>query len=255
MSGAEFFGRFDICVIGVSLGAASFVMNRRIFLGLFFVIAFVPACFLRAADPLVYLTDHAPNAPLLLPAPPAQDSLEQKAEIETVRRIHDAATTQQLEVARYEIELSFFSFSHVIGPWFKPGRFPITEALFKQVEVDTRVVTTEGKVYFHRKRPYVMDPTIVALENENTFSYPSGHSTRGTVFTLVLAELFPEKRAALLEAGRDSGFHRIQAGVHFPSDIYAGRVLGAAIVQGFLKSPRFREDLAAARAELASGGK
>jgi acid phosphatase (class A) len=36
---------------------------------------------------------------------------------------------------------------------------------------------------------------------------------------------------------------------HFPSDVYAGRVLGQAIVQSLLANPAFQHDLAEAKTE------
>jgi membrane-associated phospholipid phosphatase len=90
-------------------------------------------------------------------------------------------------------------------------------------------------------------------EDPKHYSYPSGHSTRGTVFALLLAELFPGQREAILAKGREAGWLRVQGGVHYPSDIYAGRVLGQELARDFLHRPEFQADLAAAKAELAAG--
>ena len=219
---------------------------------LLLVLAFLPALLLRAAEPLLYLADSAPDAVLLLAPPPPADSAEQKAELETVRRVHAEASPAQLAAARADIEMNAFSFAAVIGPWFTAANLPKTAALFQEIERETRAVTNPGKEFYHRPRPYVVDPTIVPLAPEKSFSFPSGHSTRGTVYSLVLAELFPEQRDALLNAGREIGFHREVAGVHFPSDVYGGRTLGRAIAQALLKNAKFQADLAAVRAELAA---
>jgi acid phosphatase (class A) len=85
---------------------------------------------------------------------------------------------------------------------------------------------------------------------ERNASYPSGHATRGMAQALVLAELFPEKREAILEIGRKIGWDRVLIGKHFPTDVYAGRVLGQAIVREMMKSEAFQRDLAAAKAEV-----
>jgi acid phosphatase (class A) len=74
------------------------------------------------------------------------------------------------------------------------------------------------------------------------------------VFAALLAELIPEKREALLEKGREIGWLRVIGGVHFPSDVFAGRVLGQALAREFLRSEKFQADLAAAHAELAAAG-
>jgi acid phosphatase (class A) len=53
-----------------------------------------------------------------------------------------------------------------------------------------------------------------------------------------------------LEIGRNIGWDRVLIGKHFPTDIYAGRVLGKAIVHELLASPAFQHDLAEAKAEV-----
>ena len=40
------------------------------------------------------------------------------------------------------------------------------------------------------------------------------------------------------------------AGEHFPSDVYAGRVLGLAIGEALSANPKFRDELAAVKAEF-----
>ena len=85
---------------------------------------------------------------------------------------------------------------------------------------------------------------------ENDYGYPSAHSTRGTVQALLLAELFPEHKEAILEIGRHLGWDRVLLGKHFPTDIYAGRVMGQALVRELLASPAFQNDLAEAKTEV-----
>ncbi len=63
---------------------------------------------------------------------------------------------------------------------------------------------------------------------------------------------FPEQRAALFEKGRETGWPCVVAGVHYPEDVFAGRVLGQALVREFLQSEKFRADLTATKAELAA---
>jgi acid phosphatase (class A) len=227
-------------------------MKRRAFLLLLAAASLLFLSPLRGADQLKYLSAGCPDVVALLPPPPAAGSAEAAADLATTRAASQARTPEQKAAIAAEVDLTIFRFSAAIGPWFESGRFPKTEAFFKQVGSDTRVVTNEGKAYFQHPRPYVVDPTIVPMAPENSFSYPSGHATRGTVFSLVLAELFPANREALLRIGRDIGWDRIVAGVHSPSDIFSGRVLGQAIVREMLKSPQFLRDLAGAKVELAT---
>ena len=67
---------------------------------------------------------------------------------------------------------------------------------------------------------------------------------------LLLAELFPERKEAILAIGRNIGWDRVLIGKHFPTDIYAGRMLGQAIVRELLANPAFQHDLAEAKAEV-----
>ena len=69
---------------------------------------------------------------------------------------------------------------------------------------------------------------------------------------LVLAEVLPEKRDEILVIGRNLGWHRVCIGRHYPTDIYAGRVLAQAIVRELKASPSFQQDLAEVKAEVAA---
>src|SRR5262249_28125866 len=110
-----------------------------------------------------------------------------------------------------------------------------------------------AKEHFDRPRPPKADPSIKAVMEENDGSYPSGHATRGQLFAEVLAAALPARRDALLARGRQIGDDRMIAGVHYPSDIIAGRVLGHVMAKALLETPAFRERLAAIGAELPHG--
>ena len=229
-------------------------METRLFFLTLSLLAFVAAP-LRAAD-TKYLPAGTPDALQLLPPPPVAGSPEDRHDIDAAYRVYSVATPDQTARSKDEVTLTIFHFAPVIGPWFQPGRFPKTEALFKQVEADTKAVTDVAKNHWQRIRPYHLEPRLFpnAVEHKvrTDYSYPSGHSTRGTTFALLLAELFPEKRDAILAKGRETGWLRVLGGVHYPTDIYAGRVLGQAIAHEFLRSETFQRDLAAAGAELAA---
>jgi acid phosphatase (class A) len=81
-------------------------------------------------------------------------------------------------------------------------------------------------------------------------SYPSGHSTLGYAWALALAELAPQRADAILLRGREYGDSRVICGVHFPSDVDAGRVLAAGVVARLHADADFRRALDAARREL-----
>ncbi len=208
------------------------------------------------AGELKYLSTPTPDATSLLPPPPTAGSAESQAYLDLTHRIHTTATAAQIAQATDENTLTVFHFSTVIGPWFQPGKLPKTEALFKEADRATRTIYIAAKNHWKRLRPYHLAPErftqAIEHEDKTNYSYPSGHATRGTVYALILTELFPAKRDALSEKGREAGWLRVQGGVHYPDDVFAGRVLGQALAQAFLQNPSFQHDLAEAKAELAT---
>jgi len=211
------------------------------------------------AEETKYLGSGVPDYLTVLPPPPALGSPEDKADLDAVVRIHTSSTPEQVARSKGENKLTIFHFAPVIGPWFLPGKFPKTESLFKEVEVESKTIVNTAKDHWQRPRPYNVDPAhfpnAIEHEGKTSYSYPSGHSTRGTVFAFLLAELFPEKREALLEKGRESGWLRVEGGVHYPEDVFAGRVFGQALAQSFLRNPAFQHEFAAVKAELAAAQK
>jgi acid phosphatase (class A) len=213
-------------------------------------------CLLSAAAPLCaagpYLHGFDPIA--LLPPPPPLGTAEDVADRESTLRIYTARTPEEIARGKSEHTVTIFAFTPAIGPFFLPGKFPKTEALFREVEAETKKIVNTAKNTWKRPRPFVADPARFTEpgDPEKSPGYPSGHSTRGTAFALLLAEIFPERREAILAKGRDIGWVRVEIGVHTPLDIYGGRVLGQALAREFLHSPAFQADLAAARAEVAA---
>jgi acid phosphatase (class A) len=197
-----------------------------------------------------YITVGNPDALMLLVPPPDEASAENKADVASTKRISSARTKADVAMAQSQIKLNFFTFAPVIGDWFKAESFPLTADFNKKVEKETKKVYYIAKDHWKRKRPYEVDKTIPVLKKEESFSYPSGHSTRGMVYATVLAEIFPEKKAELLKFGYNIGWYRIIAGVHHPSDVFSGRTIGKAIAREMIKSPKFQEDIEAVKAEI-----
>jgi acid phosphatase (class A) len=214
---------------------------------LFFILA---TAGVRAEGP--YL--HGFDAVALLPPPPALRSPEDQVDRETAFRVYSTRTQEEIATAKAEHKVTIFAFAPAIGPFFTAARFPRTEALFEEVDAEAKPVIDGAKDTWKRPRPYVADPARFTEpgDPEKSPDYPSGHSTRGTLFALLLAEIFPSRREAILAKGRDIGWVRVEVGVHTPLAIYGGRVLGQALAEKFLRDPAFQADLAAARAEAAA---
>jgi acid phosphatase (class A) len=198
-----------------------------------------------------YLPADALDAIGLLPAPPAADSEEACAERDFMVALQDRRTPAQIARCRSEVKVTLAAFASVLGPWCTEEGLPRVAELLKRAEHDALYFADQAKDHFQRKRPAAEDPRIqIAVVNEATPSYPSCHSTRGMLCALLLAEMAPRQREALLARGREVGWDRVIAGMHPPSDIVAGRVVAQAVAQALLANRRFRDELLAARREL-----
>ena len=70
-------------------------------------------------------------------------------------------------------------------------------------------------------------------------SYPSGHTSIGWAWALVLAEASPNESTAILARGRAFGESRLVCNVHWQSDVIEGRFIGAATVAACTTNPTF----------------
>jgi len=199
---------------------------------------------------LHYLTGKKPNAIELLTPPPLPDSAEQAADMAEVQAVFHAAASNDIAAAYSEKKFSVFNFAPAVGAFFQSNNLPKTEAFFHRVQTDAEAITDNAKDFYKRPRPYVTDPSLANGKLEKSFSYPSGHSTESMVLALVLADMFPDRHDAIIAEARSIGWHRVQIARHYPTDIYAGRVLAQAIVKQMVKSDEFQKNFADAKAEI-----
>jgi acid phosphatase (class A) len=216
------------------------------------VLAITP---LSALAGLNFLAPGQPDAATLLAPPPLIDSAEQAADMDEVRAVYHVAGSNDIAVAYSEKKFTVFNFTAAVGAFFVETNLPKTGAFFKKVQTDAETVTDLGKDYFHRPRPYSTDTNLINGKLEKSFSYPSGHSTESMVLALVLAEAVPGQHDAIIAQARQIGWHRVQIARHYPTDIYAGRVLAQAIVRELNKSDAFQKELAEVRAEIEAARK
>ncbi|HEU5124865.1 MAG TPA: phosphatase PAP2 family protein [Verrucomicrobiae bacterium] len=196
-----------------------------------------------------YLSDaQQPDILTLLPPPPV--GVEQAADLATVRAVHNSTSSNELAQAKTEGNFKVFVFTPAIGDFFQPGKFPKTEAFFKRVRRDSDHIVNLGKDHWKRLRPINADPSLNWGVRDSSFSYPSGHSTRATIYALLLAEIFPDRKDEILAIGRQTGWHRVQMAMHYPSDIFAGRVLAQAVVRKLKNDPEFEHEFAEVKEEL-----
>ncbi len=197
-----------------------------------------------------YLTAGKPDGITLLPQHPVPGTAEYAADLNCARAVFNGKTAAEEKRATKLASLTIFNFSEAIGDFFTPEKCPKTDEFFKNIKPEIKSVIDPTKHHWNRKRPYEVDSSLTLGKPEASSSYPSGHSTVGTVQAFLLAELFPDKREEILKIGREIGWSRVVIGKHFPSDVQAGRVLGQAIAREFLASEAFQKDFAEIKAEV-----
>ncbi|WP_186455529.1 acid phosphatase [Nitrospirillum pindoramense] len=130
---------------------------------------------------------------------------------------------------------------------------PRLVAMLNRVEIDIGNAYGAAKAHFARHRPYErLGNHVCDYESvKGTSSYPSGHAAQGWATGLILAELAPEKAEAILQRAADFGNNRVLCGVHYPSDVAAGRLVATAVVSRLHSDKKgFAQDLACVRAEF-----
>lgn len=187
----------------------------------------------------------------LLAPPPAVGSAQQQQEMAYLLELQKNRTQAQEAFAQADMERSVFRFADVLGEAFTAEKLPKTKAFFDKVKKDGDYLLDPAKKHWDRPRPYTTNPDIhpCVRKPENT-SYPSGHSTFGTLTAIVLANMVPEKNAQLFARAELYRKNREIGGAHYPSDVEAGRICGTVIAAFMLQSPAFLEEFAVAKAEL-----
>lgn len=80
-----------------------------------------------------------------------------------------------------------------------------------------------------RLRPWVVMENFTTLVTSSDLnSFPSGHTCAAFAFGVALCAVLPQKwaKAAALIAAALMGFSRLYVGVHFPSDVIVGALVG-----------------------------
>jgi acid phosphatase (class A) len=206
---------------------------------------------------LKFLTTAQLTPQTMLPAPPAEGSLEAVAELDEVRTIVKTASAERHAQAEWDGEHEDISAFAALVPGFDAAKLPATKALFDDVVNEEDLGTKIPKTYFARKRPYQLDAAIPVCKGEGgtkPTSYPSGHTTLGYTMAVVMSDLFPDKAPAIFARAKDYSYSRLVCGVHFRSDLVAGQVLGTYMGKELLENAAFRKELEASRAELKAAG-
>jgi acid phosphatase (class A) len=223
-------------------------MRGKLWIVLFIALASAPSAWARDT---FYIAPSQVSLEVILGPPPAADSEAQKEDLRTVLDAQKKRTQADVAQAKTDADISVFSFSDILGPQFAPERLPYAKAFFERVLNDENEAIAAAKAHFDRPRPPTVSKAVKpALDAPTSASYPSGHATFAYVHAILLADMVPEKSREIFERAARYARSRVIAGVHFPSDIAAGRLSASVIDNTLLHEPRFLLDFDRAKSEV-----
>jgi hypothetical protein len=174
------------------------------------------------------------------PPPPSTSSQQMKDELAEVKQTVDHLTNAQLAIAQ--------KWNDGAGTYSPPGHWNdvaleyVRDAQFSEVRAarvfallnmamhDAAVGCWEAKFHYFNPRPSQMDPSIkTQIGLPNFPSYTSGHSTFSAAAADVLGYLFPGGASAFSAMRDEAGVSRLYGGIHYRSDIEAGKQHGQRI--------------------------
>ncbi len=219
-----------------------------------------PAGYLPAAS--------VPDATKVLPPPPAAGSGRDADDRSIFIATRPLLNTPRGVLATSDANLvGGPMYACALGVTLDSAKTPALNRLMSKVMLDTGKIINAPKDHYNRKRPYLVvpvagsppdGPAICVPKSKalaDNGSYPSGHSTLSWAWGLILADLAPDRSTEIMSRARSIGESRIICGVHYASDVEAGRTTGSLLFAALESDPGFRADLEKARTEVSAARK
>lgn len=151
-------------------------------------------------------------------------------------------------------------FSCSVGVVLSEDDAPSLLHVLQRAGADTGRQTSHAKDVYRRNRPFTIDSGKICQPQSElydqkakriSYDYPSGHTTRGWTWALILTTLAPDRARQILERGRAYGDSRFICGAHNESAVEAGMLSASATMAVVATKADYQADIVAARAELA----
>ncbi len=193
----------------------------------------------------------------ILPPAPVVGDTRYEADREMFRMTRKLEGTPRWNMAVSDVKWGkpemMRNFSCALGFVVTPGKAPKLSALLDRAGNDTQRQTNVAKDFYKRARPFKIDDGPICQSREELgdgYDYPSGHTTGGWTWALVLSDVVPDRASAIMARGRAYGESRIVCGAHNASAVEAGRLSATITMEVVRNTAAYRRDLKAARIEM-----
>jgi membrane-associated phospholipid phosphatase len=113
-------------------------------------------------------------------------------------------------------------------------------ALVNVASIDVLIAGWDAKYTYWAPRPSMVDPTITTgFVVPNHPSYPSAHAIWSGASAAMLGRLFPRDAPYFNGLADQASEARIMGGIHYRSDLDAGRALGVQVAEVVWSHARF----------------
>jgi len=207
-----------------------------------------------------YLSEEEmPDSLVLLSPPPLRASLAYDLDLEYAKKAVESKDSFRFLLAVSDANLSFpaavKSFESTLGIEISEAKTPKFYVFMRRVMTDAGLSTYAAKNHYNRERPFVVNNSKTCTpEQEEVLrkvgSFPSGHAAVGWAWSLVFAEIFPNKKELILKRGYDFGESRIVCNAHWHSDVVKGRIMGDLTVKCLFNNKDFLKDLTDVKEEI-----
>jgi acid phosphatase (class A) len=228
--------------------------------GLFAALAISALAAVASAQPVAVPAAAPIDLSAVIGPPPPKGSAQDKADRAIFKATRKLEGTPRWKMAVQDANLRMpavanDTFSCSLGINITPEETPRLVALLGRAARIGGGAGSVPKEFYKRPRPMVEYPkakVCAPLGDPKNWSYPSGHTALGWSMALVLAEIAPERAKDILDRGHAYGESRMVCGVHWSSDVSAGREAAAGALAIARNDPAFQADMTAARAEIAA---
>lgn len=121
----------------------------------------------------------------------------------------------------------------IVFPSFRPLRrrnWEVVVIVFAASAVARFGVVEFIRALYNRPRPFEIIPDLhLLISHDSGGSFPSGHAAFFFATAAVISRYYPKAGIIFFLAALNLSLARVQAGLHWPSDILGGAIIGIAV--------------------------